>query len=211
MSHPISPQPGPSRPGASSVKPSAPPVQGAVLGSFSEYEGAQRLVDRLADAEFEVQKITIIGKDLVNVERVVQRLSYPKVALSAAMTGMTMGLLIGIGFALFLPDHSWMHVLPMMVIGACLWVIMNVIGYARQRGKRDFVSQSQIVASSYDVVCEPDAAASARALLARGPQGPGTPQSTDAPQERSGPGAPQGPDTRKGPPPSEGPFDERSF
>lgn len=197
MSHPISPQPGSGRPGAPSVKPSsAPPLHGAVLGSFPDYEGAQRLVDRLADAQFEVQNISIIGRDLVNVERVVQRLSYPRVALSAAMTGMTMGLLIGIGFALFLPDHSWMHVLPMMVIGACLWVIMNVIGYARQRGKRDFVSQSQIVASSYDVVCEPGAAASARALLARGPQGPE---------------AQQAPDTRKGPPPSEGPFDERSF
>ena len=147
--------------------PGAQPLRttGTVLATYSSYEPAQQLVDRLADAEFHVQHLSIIGKDLVNVEQVVERLSYPRVALSAAMTGMTMGLMIGLGFALLLPDHNWASIIPMVIMGGCIWVIMNVIGYSLQKGRRDFVSQSQIIARSYDVICEPEFAAEARRLL----------------------------------------------
>ncbi len=145
-------------------------ARGTVLATFPEYEQAQALVARLAETDFELDRISIVGRDLVNLEHVVRKLSYPQVALSSAVTGMTMGLLIGIALTLFLPDHNSGSIFPMVVIGGCLWVIMNVIGYSLNRSKRDFLSQSHIVASSYDVVCVPEFAADARRALGTQPE-----------------------------------------
>ncbi|GAA1352527.1 general stress protein [Falsarthrobacter nasiphocae] len=172
MSHSQTPMP----PQAALSTQAQPRITGTVLGTFPDYEPAQALVDRLADSDFEVANLSIVGKGLVSVERVVQRLSYPRVALSGATTGVVMGLIIGIGFALFLPDHNWASILPMVVIGACIWTIMNVIGYATKRGQRDFLSTSQTVATSYEVLCEPAAAAQARQILAGGAPSSSSPE-----------------------------------
>jgi hypothetical protein len=144
-------------------------ARGTVLATYPEYEQAQELVARLAETDFELEKVSIVGRDLVNIEHVVRKLSYPQVALSSAVTGMTMGLLIGIALTLFLPDHNWGSIVPMVIIGGCLWVITNVLGYSLRRSKRDFLSQTAIVATSYDVVVAPEFAAEARQALGQHP------------------------------------------
>ncbi len=55
------------------------PPSGWPIGSYPTYAEAQRAVDYLSDEEFSVQDVTIVGVDLMQVERVLGRLTWPKV------------------------------------------------------------------------------------------------------------------------------------
>jgi hypothetical protein len=54
-----------------------------------------------------------------------------------------------------------------LLIGLVFGAAFAAMGYAATRGKRDFTSTSQIVASRYDVMCAPAQAEQAREILAR--------------------------------------------
>jgi hypothetical protein len=58
-------------------------------------------------------------------------------------------------------------VLGGLLIGLAFGAAFGAAGYAATRGRRDFTSTSKIVASRYDVMCQPAQAEDARALLAR--------------------------------------------
>ena len=51
------------------------PPTGWPVGSYATYEEAQRAVDHLADSDFPVRDVTIVGVDLMLVERVIGRLT----------------------------------------------------------------------------------------------------------------------------------------
>ena len=53
------------------------PPTGWPIGSYPTYAEAQRAVDFLSDREFSVQDVTIVGVDLMQVERVLGRLTWP--------------------------------------------------------------------------------------------------------------------------------------
>src|SRR6476661_7455300 len=114
--------------------------KGDTVGSYNSYLDAQKAVDYLADQQFPVQLVSIVGNDLKMVERVTGRLTYPRVALSGALSGMWFGLFVG-------------------------FMLFGIVTYAMQRGKRDFTSTSQVVATGYDVVVSSEAANEARRLL----------------------------------------------
>ena len=61
--------------------------RGELLGRYNTYLDAQKVVDYLADNDFPVANITIVGNDLKSVERVTAKLSYPKVAAAGAAQG----------------------------------------------------------------------------------------------------------------------------
>ena len=193
---------------------------GELVAAYGTYLEAQRAVDHLADKEFPVQNVTIVGTDLRMVERVTGRLTYSRVALAGLLSGAWFGLFVGLLLSLFSsPDGAFLPILPAMAIGAAFGILFSVISYALTGGRRDFTSTSQIVAGSYSLLCAPDVAHRARGLLAEvggvqapgmyrppvaapvpptPPPGPGTP-----PPSSPGPGAPPpsspGPGT---PPPS---------
>ena len=50
-------------------------------------------------------------------------------------------------------------------MGAAFFMLFGIVTYAMQRGKRDFTSTSQVVATNYDVVVSVEAAHEARRLL----------------------------------------------
>jgi hypothetical protein len=50
---------------------------GDTVGSYTSYLDAQKAVDYLADQQFPVHLVSIVGNDLKMVERVTGRLSYP--------------------------------------------------------------------------------------------------------------------------------------
>ena len=50
-------------------------------------------------------------------------------------------------------------------MGAAFFMLFGIVTYAMQRGKRDFTSTSQVVATNYDVVVSFEAANEARRLL----------------------------------------------
>src|SRR6202171_2778103 len=72
------------------------PPKGWPIGSYPTYAEAQRAVDYLSDHEFPVQQVTIVGVDLMQVERVTGRLTWPKVLGGGAVTGAWLGLFIGL-------------------------------------------------------------------------------------------------------------------
>ena len=69
------------------------PPKGWPIGSYPTYAEAQRAVDHLSDQQFPVEQVTIVGVDLMQVERVTGRLSWPKVLGGGVLTGAWLGLL----------------------------------------------------------------------------------------------------------------------
>jgi len=74
--------------------------QGETVASYGTYGEAQKAVDHLAQSQFPVQHVTIVGSDLKSVERVLRRLSYPSVALGGFASGAWFGLFVGLMEAL---------------------------------------------------------------------------------------------------------------
>ncbi len=138
---------------------------GETIGRYTSYLDAQKAVDYLADNRFAVQKVAIIGSELKMVERVTGRLSYPRVALGSAATGAWFGLFVGLILSLFGGSEMVSTITSSIALGAIFWLLFGVITYAFQRGKRDFTSTSQVIASSYDVIVDPGLAADARRIL----------------------------------------------
>ena len=143
------------------------------LGVFEKYDEAQRAVDYLSDHEFPVQDCMIVGTDLKQVERVTGRLTTGRVALGGALSGLWLGLFVGLIFALFGSDGVLGVLLSTALFGALFGLIWALIGYAATRGRRDFTSVTQVVATRYEVLVEHKHAQTGRELLA---QMPGAPQ-----------------------------------
>jgi len=138
---------------------------GDTVGSYTSYLDAQKAVDYLADQQFPVQMVSIVGNELKMVERVTGRLSYPRVALSGALSGMWFGLFVGVMLSFFAPSPGYFSILTSVLMGAAFFMLFGIVTYAMQRGKRDFTSTSQVVATSYDVIVAPEAAQEAGRLL----------------------------------------------
>lgn len=138
------------------------------VGSFHTYAEAQRAVDELSDREFRVEDLTIVGVDLMQVENVTGRLTWPRVLGGGALSGAWLGIFIGLLFALFaLPGTGWSIFLWSILIGAIFGVIFAAVGYAFTGGKRDFSSMTSIVAGRYDILCDPNTAPQARDIIAQ--------------------------------------------
>ncbi|MDY5784788.1 general stress protein [Corynebacterium sp.] len=138
------------------------------VGSFDTYANAQRAVDTLADNEFPVEHLTIVGVDLMQVENVTGRLTWPRVLGGGLFSGAWMGLFIGLIFALFAtPGAGWTVILTSLIIGAIFGLIFAAASYALTGGKRDFASATTIVAGRYDVLCDPATATRARDAIAQ--------------------------------------------
>ncbi len=139
------------------------------LGTFDKYVDAQKAVDYLSDHEFAVQNCMIVGTDLKQVERVTGRLTRGRVVGAGALSGMWMGLFVGLIFAMFDQNSTTSTVLVTVAFGAAFGVVWALIGYAATKGRRDFTSVSQVVATRYEVLVEHKFAEQARALLANLP------------------------------------------
>lgn len=146
--------------------------QGDTVGSYTSYLDAQKAVDYLADQQFPVQLVSIVGNDLKMVERVTGRLSYPRVALSGALSGMWFGLFVGVMLSFFTPGGGPFSIITSVLMGAAFFMLFGIVTYATQRGKRDFTSTSQVVATNYDVIVAFEAANEARRLLQQLPMNP---------------------------------------
>ncbi len=80
------------------------PPSGWPVGSYTTYAEAQRAVDHLSDENFSVQDVTIVGVDLMQVERVTGRLTWPKVIGGGIVSGAWLGLFFGLLLGIFSTD-----------------------------------------------------------------------------------------------------------
>jgi hypothetical protein len=124
------------------------------LGVYERYEQAQRAVDFLSDNQFPVQNCLIVGTELKQVERVTGRLTTGKVALGGLLSGIWLGLFVGLVLSLFGSGDTVATILSTMLFGAIFGLVWAMAGYAATRGRRDFTSVSQVVATRYEVLVE---------------------------------------------------------
>ena len=141
------------------------PPSGWPIGSYTTYAEAQRAVDHLADNNFPVQDVTIVGVDPMVVERVTARLTWRRVLTGGAMSGAWFGLFVGLLLGMF-STAFFGPVLIGLITGALFGMAFAAVSYGSLRGQRDFVSNTQLVASRYDVLCEPRSAEQGKGLLA---------------------------------------------
>ncbi|WP_344682389.1 MULTISPECIES: general stress protein [Actinomycetes] len=140
--------------------------RGELLGRYRSYEDAQKVVDHLAAADgFDIKALSIVGNDLRTVEHIRTRLSYPRVAGAGAAQGAMFGAFIGLLIVLFSPESGLPDLLLAVLLGTAIWMIVGVISYAIRKGRRDFASSSQLVATTFDVVCDFSVAHRARQLV----------------------------------------------
>jgi hypothetical protein len=160
MTHPFGTTPAPRR-GALPEPPTGWPV-----GSYPTYEKAQHAVDYLAEQNFPVADVTIVGVDLMQVERVLGKLTWPKVIWGGIISGAWLGLFFGLLLGLF--TVNFLGPLLVGLVGGIIFGLISVtIPYAASKGTRDFASSMQLVAGRYDVLCKPQTAEGARDMLAR--------------------------------------------
>lgn len=136
------------------------------LAVYDDYAKAQMSVDFLADADFPVEHLLIVGTDLKRIERVTGRLTWSKIAVGGLLSGLWFGVFIGLIFALFTNADLVPVLLSTAFMGATFGLVWALIGYAFTRGQRDFSSVTQVVATKYEVLVENKHAARARELLA---------------------------------------------
>jgi len=137
------------------------------VGIFNSYDDAQRAVDYLSDEKFEVQNLAIVGTDLKSVERVLGRKNWGTVVAGGVQSGLSTGLLVALVLLIFLPRGGSFFALFVVAlgIGIVLGIGFAALGYALSRGRRDFTSITQTVATKYEVLCEHKVAAQAREML----------------------------------------------
>jgi hypothetical protein len=136
------------------------------LAVYDDYAAAQKAVDFLSDNKFPVQHLMIVGTDLKRVERITGRLTTGRVAVGGILSGLWLGLFVGLIFSFFVDDSILAMIVSTMALGAAFGLIWALLGYALTRGQRDFSSVTQVVATRYEVLVEHKVAADAREVLA---------------------------------------------
>lgn len=149
--------------------PSIPVVPvGTEIASFENYADASKAVDTLADADFAVENLTIVGTDLKLVERVIGKLSWARIAIGGALSGLMFGGMFGLMMMLVMPGTPWQLPLTWALTGAVIGAIFYAVFYAMQGGQRDFASTGRAtIATRYGLQCKPEKAAEAISILAQ--------------------------------------------
>lgn len=140
------------------------------VGVFDSYADAQKAVDQLADSNFPVKNLAIVGTDLRLVERVTGRRTWGTVLTQGVTSGLSTGFIVAIVMMILLPqpDAFWAQLATALLIGVVIGLLFAVMGYVLSRGRRDFTSVSQTIATKYELLCEHKVAGQARELLAKG-------------------------------------------
>ena len=138
--------------------------QGEEVASFATYPEAQRAVDALSDQGFPVQHLAIIGTDLRQVERITGRMSWGRAAMSGAMNGLWIGMFFGIIMSMAGSSGPRLNFWACVLLGVLWGIVFQLFSYALTRGRRDFTSISQVVASRYSIIAAREVREAAQAL-----------------------------------------------
>lgn len=161
------------------------------LAVYDSYDDAQMAVDYLSDHQFPVQNVMIVGTDLRQVERVTGRLNTGKAILGGAASGLWLGVMLGLLMSVFDGREMLPVIASAMLAGAVFGGIWAAIGYSLTRGRRDFTSVTQVIATRYEILVESEKFTEANAILRPTPAAPapmsGPAPQTPAPEFRPGP------------------------
>lgn len=178
--------------------------KGDVLGTYDSYPDAQRVVAKLADADFPVNQLSIVGNDLKTVERVTGKMTYGRAAIAGALSGLWLGIFFGIVLTLFSPSAGGL-ILAAAIIGAAFGMLYGIVSFAITKRQRDFTSVHQVLATNYQIVVNPQLTGQAQRILGEHGATPST-HWNEQPQQGA-PGAPvQGQQPWRPAPPQQSPY-----
>lgn len=141
--------------------------RGDALGTYDTYLEAQKVVDRLSKADFDVKQLSIVGNDLKTVERVTGKLTYGRAAITGAASGAWFGLFLGLLLFIFSATPNLGFVGAAALIGAGFGMLFGIANYSLSRRRRDFTSTHQVLASNYQVIIPSELVAKAEETLSR--------------------------------------------
>ncbi len=143
------------------------------VASYSSYEGAERAVSYLAERGFPVQRITIVGRGLGFVERVVGPTSYGSAALEGAVSGALVGGALGLLFGLLSIreplENGVVLTLYGFGLGALLGAAFGALAHALRA--RRFASAARLEANRYHLLVDSEVADHAELLALEFPDG----------------------------------------
>lgn len=125
---------------------------GTEVAAFRTHEEASRAVERLAENQFPITAVTIVGSDLHMTEKVLTKLTPAKVALTGATQGLTWGLFMGIFTILFYPQAAAVVPLIAIVVGILLGMLLSTTSWALSKNRGSFAAQSGLVATRYAIL-----------------------------------------------------------
>lgn len=143
--------------------------KGDIISTYDTYHNAQHAVDALARANFPVNQVAIVGDDIRSVERVTGKVTWGRVALMGALSGMYLGLFLSLILLIVQPGANFSGVFfSAIAIGAGFGMLFGLFTHGVNRNRRDFASVMQLVAGRYDLVTEPGLVHEARRILSGG-------------------------------------------
>lgn len=139
------------------------------IGTYEDFWAACRAVDVLRDADFAVERTTIMAAGLHTVDREQGRLSTVDVTRRGALSGLLIGAAVGWILRLFeltetLIAMPWL-VVNAAVLGAILGAAVALLGYVITQGRRSFVAVQPVRAERYHIVVDADLADNAVHVL----------------------------------------------
>lgn len=169
---------------------------GQVVSTYSTHAEARHAIDVLAEENFPVRSISLIGNGLSSVERVTGRVGWGRVAFSGASGGAYLGIFIGFIQVLLMPKLAADIAVTFgsaIIICMGLGMLFAIIMHGRNPQRRTFTSVTQVIASRYDLVVPDELLSQARSILTAHAAGHGNGHTAghDAGQAASGNGSEQ--------------------
>lgn len=131
--------------------------KGVEVASFTTYDEAQTAVASLADCDFDIRHLTIVGQNLHMVDKVAGRMTIAAASRGGASSGAIWGALFGM-FMHF--NNMEPRNMPWLFIGAAVGLLvgmmLSALRFVLSRGRPGFKVMSYVVAGSYVVLADSD-------------------------------------------------------
>lgn len=138
---------------------------GERVAAFTDYEAARKAVMTLAEADFPIKQVSIVGSELTSVERVTGMMTTGRAAGSGLMTGLMLGMFAGLVSLIVNPGIELMSLLAMGLIAVGVGVLWSVVSYLASPAKRNYTSVMQTIPKRFELVVPAGDAAEARRHL----------------------------------------------
>lgn len=168
---------------------------------YDDYTDAARAVDYLADRQFPVATLAIVGTDLKSVERVTGSMTWGKVLAAGFLQGAMWAGMFTVLMWLLQPGADILSLFTTAMLGfGLVGMAMSALQYRMRGPDRDYTSTTAIIATHYEVLAEAEYVDRARNLLSTGSQHPARHSAPTPPAQSTPP--PQQADLDKLPPPA---------
>lgn len=147
---------------------------GQKIGTFKNRDEINQAVARLSEAGVPVQGLFIVGNNIRQVELIAGKMTYPKAAISGAISGAVFGGFISVIMALVTNTSFLANALTAIPLGIAFWMLSGVLSVSRNKSRGSIVTRPQMIADSYDLMAVGPIAHQARQVL--GVPGFGAPQ-----------------------------------